>query len=334
MAGRKKLLLFGDNKSLRNDFFEHMWGEFEMLSCSHHTDDIQGHLAYYDPDALVLCLYKETREELSGLKIIKETLKKRRSSFIVAGDGIKCDEFERTMPHLADFIVRRSRVNTYQAMESQIASYLNTRAIYRSSRTDAPTSPAMDRNASIDMPMQNPMGMPEHTPMGMPEYTPMSSVPTRSPGGAAGGDSLDALLAAAAEAVQEMAAMPAQRAPGARRHVLVVDDDSSMLRMIKEILSDRYDVATAISGKVALKFLESRRTDVILLDYEMPEQSGAEVYRRILQNPATKHIPVVFLTGVSERARIAEVLAMRPRGYLLKPLDSERLKKTITEIVG
>ena len=147
-------------------------------------------------------------------------------------------------------------------------------------------------------------------------------------------ESLDDLLAAAAQAVEEMAAMPVQRKPGERRHVLVVDDDSSMLRMIKDILGERYDVAAAISGKVALKFLESRRTDLILLDYEMPEQSGADVYEKILQNPALRHIPVVFLTGVSDRERIAAVLAMRPRGYLLKPIDSERLKKTVEEIVG
>ena len=42
----------------------------------------------------------------------------------------------------------------------------------------------------------------------------------------------------------------------------------------------------------------------------------------------------IFLTGVSDRERISQVLTMRPRGYLLKPIDSERLKKTVAEIVG
>ncbi len=46
------------------------------------------------------------------------------------------------------------------------------------------------------------------------------------------------------------------------------------------------------------------------------------------------NLPVVFLTGVSDRERISAVLAMRPRGYLLKPIDSDRLKKTVEEIVG
>ena len=55
-----------------------------------------------------------------------------------------------------------------------------------------------------------------------------------------------------------------------QKHILVVDDDVLMLKIIKEYLHDDYDVATAVNGKVALRFLETKRTDLILLDYEMP----------------------------------------------------------------
>lgn len=320
MTEKKKLLLFGANKSLMNDFFVQMDMRFEMLSCSRRFKDLQGHLNYYDPDALVLCLYDENKEELSQLNMIKELLKERGSALIVAGDGTKCDEFERIMPNVADLIVRRSRTVTCRLMGEQIVYYLDTRKTPRIIKKEQQPGLTADEAAVADN---------------------MSAVGKEPMGGSAasvkttGNDSLDDILAAAAEAVNEMAAMPVQpRKPGERRHVLVVDDDSSMLRMIKDILGDHYDVAAAISGKVALKFLESRRTDIILLDYEMPGQSGAEVYEKILQNPALRHIPVVFLTGVSDRERISAVLAMRPRGYLLKPIDSERLKKTVAEIVG
>ena len=66
-----------------------------------------------------------------------------------------------------------------------------------------------------------------------------------------------------------------------RKHVLVADDNSIMLKLIKEYLHERYDVATAVSGKVALKFLERRKTDLILLDYEMPEENGPAVLERL-----------------------------------------------------
>lgn len=311
MSEKKKLLLFGANESLINDFFAQLTERFEMLSCSSREEDLFGHLKYYDADALVFCLYDERREEFSRFDGVKKLLKERGSVFIVAGDGTKCDEFERLMPGTADYISRRSRTNTCKVMGMQMDAYLDSMSIFRKSKKGTYSM------NEVSMPVSGTAG----STAGMTGKT-------------VGNGSLDDILAAAAWAVEEMATMPTQRAPGERRHVLVVDDDSNMLRMIKDILGDRYDVAAAISGKVALKFLESRRTDLILLDYEMPGQSGAEVYEKILQNPALRHIPVVFLTGVSDRERISAVLALRPRGYLLKPIDSERLKKTVAEIVG
>lgn len=117
-----------------------------------------------------------------------------------------------------------------------------------------------------------------------------------------------------------------------RKHVLVVDDDPLMLKLIKEHLHEQYDVATAISGKVALKFLESKVTDIILLDYEMPEMSGSDVLQRIRENPLTDTLPVVFLTGVTDKSKIAKVLSQKPQGYLLKPVDKDRLLETIKNL--
>ena len=93
-------------------------------------------------------------------------------------------------------------------------------------------------------------------------------------------------------------------------------------------------MATAISGKLAFTFLEKKHTDLILLDYEMPIINGGEVLKKLRENPATKDIPVVFLTGVSNRSTIQEVLAMKPQGYLLKPIDSENLFKVIMDVLG
>jgi len=119
-----------------------------------------------------------------------------------------------------------------------------------------------------------------------------------------------------------------------RRHILVVDDDSSMLKLLKSYLVERYDVATAINGKIALKFLETKKTDLVLLDYEMPEENGAMVLAKIRSNPLTKDLPVVFLTGVADRKKIMEVLTMKPQGYLTKPIDMEKLSSTIKGVLG
>lgn len=120
----------------------------------------------------------------------------------------------------------------------------------------------------------------------------------------------------------------------ARKHILVVDDDSRMLKLIKSYLIDNFDVATAINGNVALKFLENRKTDLILLDYEMPGENGPAVLDKLRLNPATANIPVIFLTGVSDKERIQEVLSMRPQGYILKPVSRTKLFASISEVLG
>lgn len=123
-----------------------------------------------------------------------------------------------------------------------------------------------------------------------------------------------------------------EKAP-VKKHILVVDDDPGMLKTIKEHLHEQYDVATAINGKVAKKFLEKKSTDLILLDYLMPEQDGPAVLRELHENPKTKDIPVVFLTGMTEKNKIREALVEKPQGYLVKPVDHNKLMATVTSIL-
>ena len=103
---------------------------------------------------------------------------------------------------------------------------------------------------------------------------------------------------------------------------------------ISEELREKYNVATAVSGKIALNFLEKRKTDLILLDYVMPDEDGPAVLKKLRENNATKDIPVVFLTGINDRNKIEKVLDMNPQGYLLKPIKPEKLFRTIRQIIG
>ncbi len=132
----------------------------------------------------------------------------------------------------------------------------------------------------------------------------------------------------------DKAAPSAQTEQPARKHILIVDDDSSVLKLLKGYLAERYDVATAINGKVAMKFLETKRTDMVLLDYEMPEENGAAVLRKIRENSKIRNLPVVFLTGLTERGKIQELLTLKIQGYLLKPIDMEKVSSTIKGILG
>jgi response regulator RpfG family c-di-GMP phosphodiesterase len=119
-----------------------------------------------------------------------------------------------------------------------------------------------------------------------------------------------------------------------RKHILIIDDDARILKLLKNLLHDNYDVATAINGKTAYRFLENKSTDLILLDYAMPEEDGPAVLTHLRSNPATASIPVVFLTGVTDRDMITKVLKMKPQGYLLKPINRAKLFSTVKGIIG
>ena len=117
-----------------------------------------------------------------------------------------------------------------------------------------------------------------------------------------------------------------------KKRILVVDDDRLMLKTIKSALEDRYDVTAMLNGVMVEKFLSQNKVDLIILDYEMPIMTGAEVFRRIRANSAYARIPICFLTGVSEREKVEEIMALKPRGYLLKPINMEMLLATVANL--
>lgn len=119
-----------------------------------------------------------------------------------------------------------------------------------------------------------------------------------------------------------------------RKHVLVIDDDPIMLKLIKEHLHDDYDVATAISGKIAFKFLETKKTDLILLDYAMPVEDGPMILEKLREHNMVDGVPVIFLTGVTDKEKIKTALMLQPQGYLIKPIDKEKLIGTIEKFIG
>ena len=119
-----------------------------------------------------------------------------------------------------------------------------------------------------------------------------------------------------------------------RRHVLAIDDDPMMLKLIKEHLHHKYDVSIAKGGLMAYKYLEKHETDLILLDYEMPVEDGPTVFKNIRSMSGKENVPIVFLTGLNDRERIMEVAKLKPQGYLLKPIDRVSLLDKIEQLIG
>ncbi|MYM39183.1 response regulator [Duganella qianjiadongensis] len=128
-------------------------------------------------------------------------------------------------------------------------------------------------------------------------------------------------------------AMPAQAAPVAaplqRQTVLVVDDTPANLTLVGGLLRDDYQVKLAARGDKALQLCATSAPDLVLLDLMMPEMDGFEVCRRLKADPATAHIPVIFLTAVSDASRTVEGLALGAVDYVSKPIEPMILKARV-----
>ena len=108
--------------------------------------------------------------------------------------------------------------------------------------------------------------------------------------------------------------------------VLAVDDNPKNLQLISLTLkSYGYKIALANNGENALKYLEIKKPDLILLDIMMPEMDGYELCKIIKENPATYEIPLIFLTARTESEDLVKGFNYGAVDYLVKPFKPEEL---------
>lgn len=118
-----------------------------------------------------------------------------------------------------------------------------------------------------------------------------------------------------------------------KKRILCVDDDGTMLRSLKSMLEDEYEVFLAPSGMKAMTSMGKNRPDIVLLDYEMPVCDGKQTLEMIRGDEDLAELPVIFLTSVNDAGHIRQVLALKPQGYLLKPPVREKLKEEIARVL-
>ena len=110
------------------------------------------------------------------------------------------------------------------------------------------------------------------------------------------------------------------------RKALVVDDDDETLDLTSHQLSRReIKVISAHDGLEALQMILLDPPDIVLLDILMPRMDGWEVCRYLKANPATRHIPVLFLTCKGQDDDIAKMHRTDADGYFIKPFDNAEL---------
>jgi DNA-binding response OmpR family regulator len=116
------------------------------------------------------------------------------------------------------------------------------------------------------------------------------------------------------------------------KQILLIDDSAMLLSFVKEVLEEEgYKVATAETGAEGLKACRASHPDLILLDFVLPDMKGDAVCRKLVADPATARIPVLYVSGLGselaqERSELSNII-----GLLSKPFTSETLLKAVRQ---
>jgi len=140
------------------------------------------------------------------------------------------------------------------------------------------------------------------------------------------------LLMEAVRGADEADAAPAKKSRRKKGNpkILVIDDSLMLLSFVKEVLIEaNYDVTTASTGEEAVKAAQSGGPDLILLDFILPDMKGDEVCRRLMENPGTAAIPVVYMSGYGAELQASRSETSNVIGFLNKPFTSDLLIKTV-----
>ncbi|HSB81583.1 MAG TPA: helix-turn-helix domain-containing protein, partial [Candidatus Methylomirabilis sp.] len=107
---------------------------------------------------------------------------------------------------------------------------------------------------------------------------------------------------------------------------LLIDDDSSIIESLSAALSPPYRVSAASDGKSALAFLETERSDLIILDLVLGREDGLELMPLVR---TLTHAPILLLTGFGTRDNLLRVIGARPDGFLEKPIQLKELRDRV-----
>jgi CheY-like chemotaxis protein len=110
-----------------------------------------------------------------------------------------------------------------------------------------------------------------------------------------------------------------------KKLVMLVDDNVANLRIGKNVLVEKYSVATAPSAAKMFSLLETNKPAVILLDIDMPEMDGFAAIEILKSKPETKNIPVIFLTGMADSCDEEKGRTLGAVAYITKPFDPPTL---------
>ena len=117
-------------------------------------------------------------------------------------------------------------------------------------------------------------------------------------------------------------------------HVLIVEDNIELLRLMKRLLQPRYHVITANDGHEALQLIQTNKVDIVVSDVMMPEMDGYELTDHIKHNEIYSHLPVILLTAKTTEDDQQKALLTGADGYITKPFKIRDLQLRIDNLIA
>ena len=114
-----------------------------------------------------------------------------------------------------------------------------------------------------------------------------------------------------------------------KNRVLIVDDEPGNIKILSSVLAGDYALSVATSGAQALQIAEVQAPDIVLLDMVMPEMDGIQVCEALKANEATKNIPVIFVTSMSDSVNEERGLEAGAVDYISKPISPPIVKARV-----
>jgi two-component system, chemotaxis family, chemotaxis protein CheY len=122
--------------------------------------------------------------------------------------------------------------------------------------------------------------------------------------------------------------------PDKNMRILIVDDFSTMRRIVKNILKQLgyVNFAEADDGSTALEALQKEKIDLIISDWNMPKMTGLELLKAVRADDALKHIPFLMVCTESQQDNVIEAVKFGASNYIVKPFMAETLNMKIDQI--